>query len=149
MSDCDSDIVISSAAFIVLTQLMKKKRRKRRWWVTNLIQRRRLDNLGDTMADMQQQEESGQYKNFCRMSSEDFDHLLSLISDKICKSNTNYRDSISAHDRLAVTLRFLASGDSYASLMFFSKMSKATICNTVYEVCAAIIEGLHEYTKVS
>nr|CAI5856999.1 unnamed protein product [Callosobruchus analis] len=67
------------------------------------------------------------------MASQDFDYLLSLIEGKISKSNTNYRDSIPAYDRLAVTLRFLATGDSYESLMFFSKMSKATICNVISE----------------
>nr|CAI5838216.1 unnamed protein product [Callosobruchus analis] len=70
------------------------------------MQRRSLDNVGDTMADMQQQEESGEYKNFCRMVSQDFDYLLSLIEGKISKSNTNYRDSIPAYDRLAVTKVF-------------------------------------------
>lgn len=149
MSDSDSNIIIASAAFIILSQTLKKKRRKRRWWVSNLMQRRIVDNVGETMTDMQEQEESGQFHNFCRMASEDFDHLLSLISDKIRKSSTNFRDSIPAYDRLAVTLRFLATGDSYESLMYFTKMSKSTICNVISEVCAAINEALHDYAKVS
>lgn len=74
MSDSDSDIIIAK---------LKIKRRKRRWWITNLMQRRALDNVGETMTDMRKQEEIGQYQNFCRMAPEDFDHLLSLISDKI------------------------------------------------------------------
>ena len=111
MSDSDSDIIIASAAFIILSQTLKKKRRKRRWWVTNLMQRRIVDNVGETMRDMQEQGESGEFHNFCRMASEDFDHLLSLISDKIWKSSTNFRDSIPPYERLAVTLRFLAIGD--------------------------------------
>lgn len=72
------------------------------------------------------------------MAPEDFDQLLSLISEKIRKSSTNFRDSIPAYDRLAVTLRFLATGDSNESLMYFTKMSKSTICNAISEVCAAI-----------
>ncbi|KAK9870645.1 hypothetical protein WA026_008206 [Henosepilachna vigintioctopunctata] len=105
MSDSDSQIIIASAAFIILGQKLKNKRRKRRWWVTNSMQRRTLDNVGDTMTDVQKQGESGQYQNFCRIAPEDFDHLLSLIGDKIRKSNTNFRDSIPAYDKLAVTLR--------------------------------------------
>lgn len=149
MADSDSDFIIASAAFIILSQKLKKKRRKRRWWVTNLMQRRVLDNVGETMTHMYEQEESGQFQNFCRMASEDFDHLLSLISDKIRKSSTNFRDSIPAYDRLAVTLRFLATGDSYESLMYLTKISKSTICNAIPEVCAAINEALHDYAKVS
>lgn len=149
MSDSDSDIIIASAAFIILSQKLKNKRRKRRWWVTNLMHRRTLDNVGETMTDMRKQEESGQFQNFCRMAPEDFDHLLSLTIEKIRKSSTNFRDSIPAYDKLAVTLRFLATGDSYESLMYFSKMSKSTICNAISEVCAAINEALQNYAKVS
>ncbi|RVE45037.1 hypothetical protein evm_010316 [Chilo suppressalis] len=111
------------------------------------MQRRTLDNVGETMKDMQKQEKSGQYKNFCRMAPEDFDHLLSLIGDKIRKSNTNFRDSIPAYDKLAVTLRFLATGDSYESLMYFSKISKSSIYNDISEVCVAINEALQDYAK--
>jgi hypothetical protein len=99
MSDSDSDIIIVSAAFIILSQTLKMKRRKRRWWV---MQRRIVDNVGETVTDMQEQEESGQFHNFCRMASEDFNNLLSLISDTIRKSITNFRDSIPPYDRLAV-----------------------------------------------
>ncbi|KAI8432792.1 hypothetical protein MSG28_013744 [Choristoneura fumiferana] len=147
MSDSDSDIIIASAAFIILSQKLKNKRRKRRWWVTNLMHRRTLDNVGETMTDMRKQEESGQFQNFCRMAPEDFDHLLSLTIEKIRKSSTNFRDSIPAYDKLAVTLRFLATGDSYESLMYFTKMSKSTICNAISEVCAAINEALQNYAK--
>jgi len=61
------------------------------------------------------------------MASEDFDNLLSLISDKIRKSSTNFRDSIPAYDRLAVSKIF----GNYESLMNFTKMSKSTICNVI------------------
>ena len=63
MSDSDSDIIIASAAFINLSQTLKKKRRKGRWLVTNLMQRI-VDNVDETMRDMQEQEESGQFHNF-------------------------------------------------------------------------------------
>ena len=59
------------------------------------------------------------------MASEGFDHLLSLISDKIRKSSMNFRDTIPAYDRLAVTKIF----DNYESLVYFTKISKSTICN--------------------
>ena len=79
MSDSDN-IIIASAAFIIFSQTLKNKRRQRRWWVTNLIQRRIMDNVGEAMTDMQEQEKSGQFHNFCRIESEDFDHFI--ISDQ-------------------------------------------------------------------
>ena len=41
--------------------------------------------------------------------------------------DTNYRDSIPASVRLALTLRFLATGDSHASLMCLFRISKPSI----------------------
>ena len=41
-----------------------------------------------------------------------FDELYDKVRPVIEKQNTNMRDAISAHERLCVTLRFLASGSS-------------------------------------
>ena len=45
------------------------------------------------------------------MLSERFDHLLSLVEEKT-KKQTNIREPISPVERLAITLRYLASGVS-------------------------------------
>lgn len=58
------------------------------------------------------------------------------------------RESIPIQERLAVTLRFVASGDSYASLSFLFKISKQTVSRCVDEVCKALIEALKEEVKV-
>ena len=39
------------------------------------MQRRIVEKVGKTMADMQEQEGSGQFHNFFRMESEDFDQI--------------------------------------------------------------------------
>lgn len=59
------------------------------------------------------------------------------------------RSSISSKVRLAVTLRYLASGSSFKSLEFLSRISRITIGNFVPEVCNAIVTTLKdEYLKV-
>lgn len=45
------------------------------------------------------------FKDYFRMNTNQFDHLLSLIKDDIEKKNLNYRESITAVERLAVCLR--------------------------------------------
>ncbi|KAB0804876.1 hypothetical protein PPYR_01846 [Photinus pyralis] len=87
-------------------------------------------------------EPSGKCQNFCRMSPEDFELLMNKIGPKIEKKNTNMRQAISVTDRLAVTLRFLASGDSFTSLGYLFKMSHQSISRIVPEVCQALIEVL-------
>lgn len=89
------------------------------------------------------------FKNFCRMCPKDFEALLKLVEPKIMKIDTNYRIAIPAAERLAVTLRFLATGDSYSSLMYVFKISKQVISKIIPEVCEAIIEVLQEHVKVS
>nr|CAI5842891.1 unnamed protein product [Callosobruchus analis] len=50
--------------------------------------------------------------------------------------------------RLAITLRFLATGDSYKSLMYLFQVSYSTISLIVPEVCEAISSVLKDYIKV-
>ena len=47
-------------------------------------------------------------------------------------------DLISAGERLALTLRFLAIGESFHSLHFQFRISRGTVSYIVYEVCEAI-----------
>ena len=48
------------------------------------------------------------------------------------------RKPISASERVAMTLRFLATGESFSSLGFQFRISNHAISNIVFEVCEAI-----------
>nr|CAH7720828.1 unnamed protein product [Callosobruchus chinensis] len=77
--------------------------------------------------------------NFYRLSSTDFEFIISLIGPKIKKKNNNFRECIPINEKFTVTLRFLAIGDSYTSLMYTFKISKQCISNIVTEVCQALV----------
>ena len=76
------------------------------------------------------------------MSPGRFEHLLSLVGSSIKKTDTNFRKAIEPVQRLALTLRFLASGDSQQSLTFSFRISASTVSRIINETSAAIWEKL-------
>jgi hypothetical protein len=82
------------------------------------------------------------------MSPSEFEFLINLIGEKISKNDTAFSKAISIQERLTVTPRFLASGDSYVSLLYLFKISKQAISCIVPEVCEALVEKLKDYLQV-
>lgn len=146
--DYRNKVIIACASYIIIRKRLEKRRRKPRWWMTTLFRNRQLYSGDRLLLDLQA-EESGKFSNFCRMSVEDFEKLLHAVERKIMKQDTNFRNAISARERLAITLRFLGTGDSYTSLMYLFKVSKQTISRIIPEVCEAVIEVLRENIQVS
>lgn len=77
------------------------------------------------------------------MSSTDFEYLLSKVKP-ISKQDIQLRDAIPAKIRLAITLRLLASGDSFESLHYLFMISSCIILRIVPEVCAALNQVLKD-----
>lgn len=94
-------------------------------------------------------EPSREFHKFTRMSLEDFEDLLSKVSPFIMKKDTQLREAVPAKIRLAVTLRFLASGDNYESLHFLFKISPQLISQIIPEVCEALNKVLKDEIKGS
>ena len=71
--------------------------------------------------------------------------MLSLVQDKIYKRrNTRFLESIPAAERLAVTLRFLATGDAQQSLSYSFRIGKITLSRIISETCTDILESLKD-----
>jgi hypothetical protein len=55
------------------------------------------------------------------MTPENSDALLGMVAPKIESQNTQMRDAISPRVMLAVSLHFMATGNSYRTLQYFSE----------------------------
>lgn len=84
------------------------------------------------------------------MDEKTYLELLSMVTPIIKKEDTVMRKSISAHERLSVTLRFLATGRSYKDLKFSSVISPQALGKIIPETCQALYQVLRkDYLKVS
>ncbi|XP_030208666.1 protein ANTAGONIST OF LIKE HETEROCHROMATIN PROTEIN 1-like isoform X2 [Gadus morhua] len=84
------------------------------------------------------------FREFLRMSVEDFQLLLGKVEPLIRKTDTKMRRAISARQRLSVTLRFLATGESFRSLSFQYRIGRSTVGLIVMETCEALYNVLKE-----
>lgn len=82
------------------------------------------------------------------MSYGTLNQLLTLVEPNIRKENTKFRKAIPSNERLALTLRHLAIGDSFANLLLVFKISKSSITHIILEVCTAIIEVIQDYIQI-
>lgn len=58
-------------------------------------------------------------------------------------------EAIPADTKLKLTLRYLATGDSFKSLEYFFRVPKCTISLFLPEVCSEIYTALAEFIEVS
>lgn len=114
----EDDFVIMTAGFMFLQSCHRKN--ERRFWIRPSLGKRNEYGIEKLLADLRKDdiglrgEMRSSFQNFLRMSSENFEDLIQVVGPTIHKRNTNYRNAISVEERLAITLRFLATGDSYA-----------------------------------
>jgi len=124
----------------------RRERRRRRLWVRPWLSSDRRIQFGhyDKLLEELRVEDSQAFANFIRLPIELFDELLHLVTPLIEKRSTNFRVPISPGLRLATTLRHMASGEKYSSLLYNFRVSAPSLCNIVPEVCRAIVTVLSD-----
>ena len=68
-------------------------------------------------------EDTSSFCNFMRMEPQMFDELVDRLSPRITLQDTNWRKALEPGLKVAVTLRYLASGDRYPSLSYIQLQS--------------------------
>ena len=99
-------------------EIQERRRRRRQYWVKPWIQRRELLGTFEQLMVELKRESHGDFKGYLLMEPAMFHELVDRMTPRIEKQKTNYRSSLIPGLRLAVTLRYLATGDAYRSLMY-------------------------------
>ena len=104
---------------ILLQQMRKIKqpnwKKKKRCWVRDILKNRERQGAFKTLFHEMRNDRELFFRYF-RMSPERFDYLLTLVREQIEKKDTAFRKSFPGAGRLAITLRYLASGEMQQSL---------------------------------
>lgn len=97
---------------IINHKRMEARRKKRSVWTKQWIMRRdQFNNTEENLLYELRTEDENCYRNFVRMNAEDFDYLLEKVEPLIQKRDTNMRRAVSPTTKLAITLRYLATGN--------------------------------------
>ena len=110
-------------------------RRNRVHWVRPLMARREERGGFHQLARELAVEDAGGYRDFFTVNSQQFEFLFNAVSRRISKQDTKLRSSIKHAERLTVTLRYSATGETFKSLEYLFRISRTMISSTVIE-CA-------------
>ena len=105
------------AAILLEDQWQHQQQRRRTMWVKPWLLRRVTLGHYDTLTQELMRESRGDFKSFLRMEPEMFRDILDRVAPRIEKSQEG-RPPLSPGLKLAITLRFLSTGNSYHSLAF-------------------------------
>ena len=132
----------------LLHRRRQRRKRLKRIWVRTIFQTRSTrDEYHALISEMRLSDHQSFYRYF-HMTPERFAHLLSLVGPFITCQSTNFRESIPADKRLAITLRYLVTGDTMQTISFSYRVGHSTVCGIIDRVCDALWEVLSpEYLR--
>ncbi|XP_033118810.1 uncharacterized protein LOC117118352 [Anneissia japonica] len=136
----EEELLINAAIAAVLVARSQRrgrmKKRKRRFWTRPWLMRRSLHGQYEAlMSEMAMEDHTG-FRNFQRIDPELFQEMLVRVSPRIRKQDTRMRRALDPGLRLAITLRYLATGDSYKSLEYGFRVANNSISKLVPEIGA-------------
>lgn len=126
----------------ILIQKKKTKSKKRRFWVREILKERDEKGAFKQLVGDLRLFDREYFFRFIRMSPERLDDLLSQVGPLLAKKPCHSREPISPAQRLIVTLRYLASGDSQQTHAFYFRLGRSTVCKIIKETTQAIWTSL-------
>ena len=127
----DQDDLIAIGLAVAL-----KRKKKRSKWTKDLLLKRDQFSHTNLLVDLKLEPDG--WRNYLRMNEDTYIDLLSRVSPLISHEDTNMRKALTPHERLTVTLRYLATGRSLNDLKYSAIISTSSLSAIIPETCAAI-----------
>ncbi|KAK2189976.1 hypothetical protein NP493_92g05000 [Ridgeia piscesae] len=121
----------------------ESNRRIGRLWVRPWLEQR-CDTFCQTLDAESWLGDPGGFRSHLQMTTEVFEELCRLVAPSVKRQDTNMRLSISVAQRVALTLQFLATGETYQSLGCQYRISKSSISGIVPDTSDAIYKALKD-----
>ncbi|GFX22912.1 uncharacterized protein TNCV_3911591 [Trichonephila clavipes] len=77
-----------------------------------------------------------------------FEELVAHVSPSIERKHTSMRKAIPAAERMALTLRYLTTGETQSSLSYQFRIAQNTISGIISAICAATYRHLRSEIQV-
>ena len=108
---------------------IQRPRRRHNMWVRPwLLQREEWGGGGyhNIISELYATDIPG-FTNFMRMTPEFFEMIKIRLEPRLARQATNYRAPVSVGEKLALTIRYLATGESYTSLSCQFRVGRSTL----------------------
>ncbi|VVC38715.1 Harbinger transposase-derived nuclease domain,Endonuclease/exonuclease/phosphatase [Cinara cedri] len=137
-------------AHAIKKELKKKEKpkRQRNIWVKQWMGRREMYGASSSLLKELKDEDALAYRNILRLDCTHFEDLLKMVNGILKKEDTVTRMAIPVISKLEVTLRYLATGDSFKSLQYLFRVPESTISIFLPEVLSAISFVLRPFIEV-
>ena len=142
MDEEEVSILLRRNQLLAAFLLHNSKKERIRIWVRDIWQNREAQGHYHNLIQEMRLKDVKMYFNYLRMDPETFEELLCMVGSHIQRKTTRFRKPIPAGMKLAVTLRYLATGVSQADLSFNFRLGRSTICKILEEVPMVIAECL-------
>ncbi|XP_025159509.1 uncharacterized protein LOC112589650 [Harpegnathos saltator] len=117
---------------------------KRKYWVHPIFKLKQQQGDWHNLVREMILQDDDTYFTYMRMTPSMFEYLLSKVGPTITKMETHWRKPISPAARLSMTIRYLASGDGFHSILLSYRIGRSTTTCIIRETCEAIWSCLHK-----
>ena len=113
-------------------------------WARDIFKNRKCQGAFEALFHEMPNNEELIFRYF-RMSPERFDHLITLVREQIEEKDTAFRKPFPAACGLAITLRYLASGETQQSLSYSYSIGRSTVSTVIVKTCKAIYTAFKDH----